>query len=258
MLKLITLNIEMNRHYDRVLSFLEEEKADVVCLQEAPEEFQSELQRLGFQTSFAPMFMLTLDDKCLTIGVLIATRDPHTSYLFYYHRAKPEIVLSQKIVGPGRIGQKETRSFPCLIANITINDEAFIIGTTHGPVTGDGKADTFQTKCITDLISTLQKSEPHILCGDFNIPRGYNALYEKITEEYRDTIPREFTSSLDRTLHASGGKVLDVPIFDIYMTDYIFSQLPYVVDDVQLKFGVSDHAAIIANISKKDQSSRNS
>jgi hypothetical protein len=33
------------------------------------------------------------------------------------------------------------------------------------------------------------------------------------------------------------------------MVDYVFSQPPYQVSDVALHFGVSDHAAVMANVS---------
>ncbi len=37
-MKLISINIEINRHYDTVLNFLKKEKPDVVCLQEVLED----------------------------------------------------------------------------------------------------------------------------------------------------------------------------------------------------------------------------
>ena len=108
-----------------------------------------------------------------------------------------------------------------------------------------------QTNSVEKLIALLSNRPAHILCGDFNIPRGYNSNYELITKHYTDTIPSTFTSSLDRTLHRDGSKTnLHTPIFDVYMVDYIFTKEPYQVSDVQLQFGISDHAGVIATISK--------
>ncbi len=83
------------------------------------------------------------------------------------------------------------------------------------------------------------------------MPRGYNTNYTQFCAHYTDEIPNTYTSSLDRTLHRLGSRSdLNAPIFDIYMVDYIFSQPPYRVTDVSLMFGVSDHAAVQAQISK--------
>src|SRR3989338_3132306 len=47
-MKLISINIELNKHYETVLSFLKKEKPDVVCLQELLEEdFERFKQELG-------------------------------------------------------------------------------------------------------------------------------------------------------------------------------------------------------------------
>lgn len=46
---------------------------------------------------------------------------------------------------------------------------------------------------------------------------------------------------------------IDQPIFEEYMVDYIFTQSPYWADNVKLKFGVSDHAAVIAEINVEKQ-----
>lgn len=57
MLKLITLNIEMDKHYSRFLPFLDSEKADVICLQEVPESALLYFHERGFATVFAPMII---------------------------------------------------------------------------------------------------------------------------------------------------------------------------------------------------------
>jgi hypothetical protein len=84
-----------------------------------------------------------------------------------------------------------------------------------------------------------------------NMPRGYNANYEHFIKRYIDTIPKQYMSSLDRNLHRLGSDPdLKSPMFESYMVDYIFSQPPYIVEDVLLHFGVSDHAGVTAIIKK--------
>ena len=56
MLKLISVNIEMDMHHDTVIPFLQKEKADVVCMQEL---FESDIsmyeEALGMKSIFEPM-----------------------------------------------------------------------------------------------------------------------------------------------------------------------------------------------------------
>lgn len=236
MQKIVSLNMEMHKHYNRVFPFLEKESADIVCLMEAPEEITPRLEKLGYQTSFAPMFVSKRDEVTRTIGLILGTRTKHTSKATYY---VPEHV---------RNGNDST-SFPYLMGNIATSDGIYRVGVLHGPVTPAGKEDAFQVTSYGTLLNLLKKEQPHILCGDFNMPRAYNNNYEHFLEVYKDEIPAKYTSSLDRALHTLGTRAdLDMPIFDIFMVDYIFSQTPYYTENVRLEFGVSDHAAIVADL----------
>ena len=83
-----------------------------------------------------------------------------------------------------------------------------------------------------------------------NIPRHHNFLYEKFLEQYKDNIPAEYKSSLDKSMHLFGNDSEKNVLFTDYMVDYIFSQAPYRVQNVRLEFGISDHAAVIADVFK--------
>jgi exonuclease III len=58
--KIVSINIEKDKHHDTVLSFLQREQPDVVCMQELyaheAERYQYEL---GMQALFAPMMLHT-------------------------------------------------------------------------------------------------------------------------------------------------------------------------------------------------------
>jgi len=122
--------------------------------------------------------------------------------------------------------------------------------TTHLVDTEHGQTDSFQTQLLAKLLTELDQLPPHLLCGDFNMPRGFNSLYPKITNFYTDAIPRHYKSSLDQSLHRLGTATLDEPIFEKYMVDYIFTKPPYTLKTVGLRFGVSDHAAVVAELSE--------
>ena len=244
MLKLITVNIEMSKHDNRVLALLDREQPDVVCLQEAPEAFSQKLQERGYQTTFAPMFIRDVHGEKAPVGVMLASNLPHDCRTHYYHQG------ASSIVEHDANNTEKTASFAYLISTINAPEGTFTIATTHVMDTDDGHKDDFQILGITNLLNALKQEASHIICGDFNIPRGYNTLYNDVTQSYIDEIPQTYKSSLDRNLHRLGNKKIVQPIFDEYMVDYIFSQPPYRASDVRLEFDISDHAAVIAHISK--------
>ena len=244
MLKLITLNIEMNKHYQRFLPFLDEEAPDVVCLQEAPESALSYLRERGFVTVFAPMIIKELNGVQEKVGVVLATKLPFSTQKVYYHGVEEKLALSN-----GKDDAKIS-AFVYLLADIEFGNTSYQIATTHMADTNDGHEDDFQIMVMNKLLSSLSKEESHCLCGDLNMPRGFNTLYDDVTKIYHDAIPKHYQSSLDKNLHKSGNKKLDQPIFDCYMVDYVFTQSPYEAKVEKMQFGVSDHAGVVAYIGK--------
>ncbi len=242
MFSLISVNIETDKHYKRIIPFITERNPEVICLQEAPESVLIHLKALGYSCSFLPMTKKVLEGGLEVIGVAIATKTPHAATQNYYHKPSDTLVTQTTAT------QVSDIFFGYLITTIRHEGKDFIIATTHLPDTKDGKEDEFQSAVVSVLIEKLKQEPPHCLCGDFNMPRGVNTLYSKMTELYTDTIPKEYASSLDRSLHRLGNIVLDQPIFEKYMVDYLFCQKPYEAETVELHFGVSDHAAITAKI----------
>lgn len=243
-MKLVSVNMEGEKHLDRIYQLIITESPDCICLQEAPETYTQTLATLGYTSAFAEMGVATQHESTFTIGIIIASKKPFIHRTHYY--ASVGTVEEPVIIGTRKIAMR----YPYLFAELTDpSGKTFHIATIHMMVTADGASDTYQTLAMQQMLTQLAQEPSHIICGDFNMPRGYNNLYEVITATYKDVIPPEYQSSLDRNLHRYGQKSdLNAPIFDTYMVDYIFSQPPYAVENVQLKFGVSDHAAILANI----------
>lgn len=248
MAKIISLNIETNKHYNTVLPFLDKEAPDIICLQEAPELFAHELTERGYQTAYAPMILKNINGTITSIGVMIASKYLLLTHkAVYYHQDEASVTLHNS-------GDSvETLSIPYLFASIKIDGVPFSIATTHMIDTDDGREDPLQIQITEKFLTLICKENPHVLCGDFNMPRGYNVLHTEMQKHYTDTIPTHYQSSLDRNIHRLGNiKTLNAPIFDIYMVDYIFTQPPYQASNVRLQFGVSDHAAVIADLTKSE------
>jgi len=243
MLKLITVNIETNKHYARIIPFITKEQPDVLCLQEIPESFLEGLHNLGYYTTYAPRVPVALGENQDSLGIVFASKVPHQSKCVYYYGDEAR---ARENFGT----EAEDMSFAYIIADVATEHGNYTIATTHLADTKDGREDDFQIMLMDNLLKQLAVEAPHCICGDFNMPRGYNNLYEKVITSYTDTVPAHYASSLDKNIHRLGNVTIDEPIFEKYLVDYIFSQAPYQVSDVQLHFDVSDHAAISSYLTK--------
>ncbi len=244
MLRLLTVNMEGSRHYERLIPFIEAENPDCLCLQEMPSQFGYELFKRGYHVTFAPMlFACSLADDDM-IGIGIASKRVLSANVRFYH-GNSGAPLAYDSTRPGL-------TITHSVVETVVTDDAghqYRIATTHLPVTKDGESDENQAAAVANLLGNLDTGNPHILCGDLNMPRGHNRHYPEFTARYTDAIPPTYQSSLDRSLHRHGNNPnLNRPIFDQFMVDYVFTQSPYRANNVTLHFGVSDHAAITADI----------
>lgn len=245
-MKLVSLNVEWLLHTSRVLPFLEEQKADVVCLLEATEKYAEKLRDFGYQTHFLPRCKRVQGGEEFEDGIIIASLHSARFETIYYYGHKGEEV-------PLDVFNPDTQRSTCLqgvaVAHITHNGQVYIIATTHFTWAPNGDIPTqAQQSDLRALLDILAQYGPHVLCGDFNIPREYNFLYEKLTSLYIDKIPKMYTTSLDKEFHRLRHNQEKKDLLDRYMVDYVFTQDPYTAQDVQLRFGLSDHAGVIATI----------
>jgi len=240
-MKIISLNLEGKKHLAMALPFLQTQAADVVCLMEASKDLEEWLVKQGYFVTFAPMVLRNHDGLTYESGIIFASKQAHRSEIFYYRQPTPEIVLFDTH------NKRESISHPVIWA--TSGD--FNFATTHFTWNPNGEtADQNQTTDLTALLAYLQTKPPHVLCGDFNIPRNINALYQELRKAYTDNIPLDYRSSLDADHHRAGKDSSLDKLFTQFMVDYAFTQAPYVASDVRLQFGVSDHAAVVATITR--------
>jgi endonuclease/exonuclease/phosphatase family metal-dependent hydrolase len=243
-MKLITINAEGEKHLGRILPFIEREAPDVVCLQEIFEIHLHHFESLGYTTTFVPMVRKMLDGVNTNLGIVICSRlEVKDIRPIYFHDMSGEIHdydTEHKVLAVNNAS---------LMVTVTCDEKEYRMGTTHFTWTPDGKNPSESQVRDMDTFCTLLKTEkPHIMCGDFNIPRNINPLYPKLTEYYTDTVPLSYASSLDKDIHRCGNDPLKQHMFTSFMVDYIFTQPPYIASDVHLQFGISDHASVIATI----------
>ncbi len=227
-MKLISINIEHNKHDDLVLAFLKKEAPDLVCIQELLEEkFEFYKEQLGLPGVYQFLYYEMSAPDCIgkKQGIAIFAKDmkAHSSTPFKIHveSANHNLIL--------------------LSAEISDGKETFKVATTHLPVTHHGEVTSFQLQVVDALLAALGKLGDFIFCGDTNAPRGKES-FDRIAAKYKDNIPAEYKTSLDQDLHRVKGLQ--------YMVDGLFTTHAYEASEVTLVNGVSDHMAIVATITK--------
>ncbi len=239
-LKLISVNVEQNKHYDIVLEFLLKENPDVVCLQEVLKsdlpKYEVALKKKSF---FKPLYK---GSKALQHndfhGIAILADDFSRTHYEYYYGSEEAVTLDQ------RVSDTNLRNYaqqPVLVVDIFHKGETFRFVTTHLTWTWEGVSTAFQLLDAEKLLSILKKEGELVLCGDFNAPRG-GETFSRIAAAYKDQIPLKYKSSLDPNLHKAKGLE--------YMVDGLFTTSVYGVKNMHFASGVSDHMAIVADISK--------
>ncbi|MFT5850036.1 MAG: exonuclease III [Patiriisocius sp.] len=241
-MKLLSLNVEGSKHLERTSVLFKEQMADVVCLQECNEETISVLKSLGYATHFLPM-TLRSGEKNTEEGVVLASLHPVTFSTHYYHTPNQTLSVFAKE------DSRNTNRQGLIVGTVSVNEVAHTIATTHFTWTEDGSTpNQSQVDDIEALLQYTQTLGSHVICGDFNIPRSHSSLYKEITDAYTDQVPQHHKSSMDAQLHRLGSTPGKEIIFTNYMVDYILTKGPYGAQNVELIFGVSDHAAVIGNI----------
>ncbi|MEM7775670.1 MAG: endonuclease/exonuclease/phosphatase family protein [Pseudomonadota bacterium] len=241
-LKIASINIERRTHLSRLLPFLEDQAADVICLQELEaQDLELFSTRLNVpHVHFVPMCRHPNARDIGSFGVAVLSKpqllNPQT--LHYYGKGDGTAILD-RTSAETRI---ETTRFAAAAAFVPLGDTAVMFATTHFPWTPDGEPRPFQFEAVESLMSMTDAAaadHPLVLTGDFNAPRG-GPIFGRLAAHYRDNIPAHVTSSLDPDLHRAAPLEL--------MVDGVFSNARCTVSDVALHTGVSDHQAVTATL----------
>jgi endonuclease/exonuclease/phosphatase family metal-dependent hydrolase len=236
-LKLLTLNVEQDRHRDRVRAALATHLPDIVCLQEVLDPECSVLAEIsGYEFQYAPMTRVRswrrgrMQD--LTWGIAMLTRIPLKNRKIIYYSDEPEL----------RDFQQPSDARQVLIATEFDHEgQPHRLMTTHFTWSPGGQFTEEQHTDFKRLKAELIRYPDYVLCGDFNAPRG-GPLFSLFTDELNliDHLPAHITTTLDAQFHRAGALELVV--------DTIFSTHDYAVKDVHVLEGISDHKGIIGTL----------
>lgn len=243
MLKLVSINIEKDRHTQVVLDFLKQQSPDVICLQEFPEQdFTFFKKELGMEGEFVPMSLLESElfpGHYFSAGLALFSLHPLEFVQTHYYSGDPSSNTPryQGKVGDETIGMNHA----LLVATVRKDGLDYTCGTTHFPWSPEGIATTHQHMCLAKLFQILEQFPDIIFCGDMNAPRG-GEIFTELANRYIDHIPSSYKTSINGDLHYAGPLQL--------MVDGLFSTPQYKTQNISLESGVSDHCSIIATIEK--------
>lgn len=241
-LKLVSLNIEKDKHLDLVIPFLQAHKPDVFCVQELYESSIPVIAEAlpGSVYVYVPMTRRPKESPPQMQGVAIFSRFPVKAQDVRYYVGAPGQVPDSDDNDPATYN---ANSRPLVLCDVEKDGTTFRVCTTHFTWTPDGEPTGEQRNDMWALLRILEPVNDLILCGDFNVPRG-GELFGMLAARYKDNVPPQYTTSIDGDLHKRGQLNR--------MVDGIFSTSAYTVSDVEMISGVSDHYALTAEISRKD------
>jgi len=243
MVKIISLNIEANKHLDHVCDLLRRENADAVFLQEVLEGDVEILTQAAAAAAYkyVPLMYVGRRNSALipypsVWGMLAMTKYKPERFVMEYYSKKgsdlPELITDPLVPNsPNRA---------VLGLAISANGKTHKLLSTHFTWADKGGYNSEQLRDLENLWKLLDREGEYALCGDFNAPRG-GLIYKKITTKLKDNIPPEIKTTLDNKYHR-------VKNIDPLVVDNIFSTPAYRITDVRVIGGVSDHKAVVADV----------
>ncbi len=236
-LKLVSLNIEGNRHLAEVPEFVRREQADVVFFYEVLDHaFPALESALGMKGIYVPISRVAVPKGSASFvkwGSAFFSRLPPKDLTISYYSGTPDALPEEQIDNVLGINR-------CLLSAIVEKDgERFSLGATHFTWSADGKATDPQRGDLKKFLKILEGFPEIILYGDFNAPRG-REIFDAIAARYKDAIPPEYKTSLDGKFHRAG----QLP----FMVDGLFTTPGYRAQNVRLVSGLSDHCAVVGDI----------
>ena len=246
MISLVSLNVERSKHLDVVIPFLKERQPDVVCLQELCEaDIPVYTELFGMPPFFNRGTKQFAESEAKVEGIGIFSRFPFIRTHVEYYCGDGTTVPESVSRDPNTFNKSNRFVATC---DVEKDGEIFRIATTHFTWTPKGEPSERQRTDLEAMFLILEGYQQLVLAGDFNAPRR-GEIFTKITDHYFDNIPPYYKTSLDINIHRSGVERRH-ELFD-KMVDGLFTTADYRASDVQLVFGVSDHAAVVGNISKR-------
>lgn len=236
-LKVISLNIELDRHLDQVLPFLQAEQPDVILLQEVLEKDRLRIEKAAGMTGpYLKLNALYDNTGESPIGLLTLSILPILSETVIFYRGSNDPLVRMNETEP------EKMSRALLVTEVIKDHQHYRFINTHFTWSPHALPNDAQYHDLSILLTHLHTYPDLIFCGDFNAPRG-TAIFDALAACYHDNIPQQVTTTIDKNLHKAG----DLSI----VVDGFFTTPDYQVMHLEVVDGLSDHCALLATLVRK-------
>ena len=238
-IKVLSVNIEGDKHLDKVIPFIKKQNPDVVFLMEF---FEVDFHIFERELKLSGMFFPTCDRKekiskfdveprgLQGVGFFTSLSISQVEGRYYFGKGN-----SPRYSGPN--GQDRV----VVVGTVENEEGEYTIGATHFTWAAGGGINDEQRRDLKEMLKVI--NEEIVLFGDFNAPRG-REIFTKLCERFKDNIPPDVTTTLDPDIHRAG----PLP----YVIDGAFSTPKYKVSKVEVIGGVSDHKAIVCEVEKNE------
>jgi endonuclease/exonuclease/phosphatase family metal-dependent hydrolase len=235
-MRLLSLNIETDKHLERFVPYVKDKNLDVIVMQEVLDKDLADLENaFDMQSLFTPLNYLCREKDNPQLGIATFTKLPITKHFDnYYYGDAANLPSIQH-------GEPEKMARAISVTEVLKDGVYYCIVNTHFTWSPHGKPNKVQHRDLERMLASLEKIPELILCGDFNAPRG-TAIFDIIASRYKDNIPAHVTTTLDKNWHYAGELKLVV--------DGIFTTPTYQVDTIKIVNDLSDHCGLLAEISK--------
>jgi endonuclease/exonuclease/phosphatase family metal-dependent hydrolase len=234
-LKMVSLNIELDKNFDCIIPFLKKHQPDVILLQEVllkDTRFLEETLKMKSIATKLCRFLWNGVEQ--TECQMILTHLPMTKSYSSYYRGDGE---NLPFIPEADDGTNMSRAIT--VAEIIKENKPYRVINTHFTWSSNGQPSEKQHEDLETLFQLLSPLPDFILSGDFNAPRG-TAIFDAIALRYKDNIPAHITTTIDKNLHRAGDLQLVI--------DGLFSTPKYHVDSIELFDNLSDHFGVLAEV----------
>ena len=246
-LKVIQLNTWFGKYFDGIVEFVEQEKPDVLLMQEVVRGGLGELnhgkagfyeeikKRLGYEGVCEPMWRVKRPVE-YELGVAIMSKNKLVesgSEFYFKHLVEYE---QEPVVGKGGAWE-----FPGLLLWSRVETGAGIVKlmTTHFVWSLYPEVNDFQRTALRSLLEKLAGQERFVLGGDFNVTSESEIYAGLIKSGLVDDRPIDTKRTIHPTIHRVGEKELAV--------DFVFHKGEgfEVVDSRVPLVDISDHLPVV-------------
>jgi endonuclease/exonuclease/phosphatase family metal-dependent hydrolase len=232
----ICLNIECDRHIPKIWKLLSDQPAEVILLQEIFKDDITKFEdHLSMPCYFSGLTYLQCDRGTPEMGIATFTNLKIVTSSVVYYRGQADKLPCITTTEPEKMAR------PLLITELSNGSDEFCFINTHFTWSANATPSEQQFIDYHKMVETLDSIPEFVLCGDFNAPRG-TAIFNLLASKYKDNIPQDIKTTLDRKLHKAGN--LDLVV------DGLFTTPKYQTSIVEVISGVSDHCALRFKISK--------